>query len=112
MCVKGKIGDISVMVNRDEVGGHKICRLDEKWNVLPYTKESYKSSSIPEKPKCFSEMVEIAKILSSDFECVRVDLYEYKDKVYFGELTFSPAGGILFSYNQFGLDEIGKLFNR
>ena len=55
-------------------------------------------------------MIEIAKILSTDFEIVRVDLYEYKDKVYFSELTFSPWGGHMYSYNQEGLNRLGALY--
>ena len=57
-------------------------------------------------------MVEIAKILSEDFDFVRVDLYEYKDQVYFSELTFSPFGGIMYGYNDFGIREIGKLISQ
>ena len=55
-------------------------------------------------------MVEIARTLSEDFEFVRVDLYEYKDQVYFSELTFSPFGGIMYGYNDFGIKEIGRMF--
>ena len=33
------------------------------------------------------------KKLSKGIPHVRVDLYEINGKVYFGELTFSPAGG-------------------
>ena len=43
------------------------------------------------KPENLDEMIRIAKILSKDFKFVRVDLYELERKVYFGELTFSPA---------------------
>ena len=43
------------------------------------------------KPKCFNKMVEVSKELSKDFTFVRVDLYEINNRVYFGELTFSPA---------------------
>lgn len=41
-------------------------------------------------PPCFNEMKEIARILSKDFPYVRVDLYVEKNRVIFGELTFSP----------------------
>ena len=44
----------------------------------------------PPKHKKMDEMVEIAECLSSQFEFVRVDLYLVDDKIYFGELTFSP----------------------
>lgn len=40
-----------------------------------------------------SEMYEYAKVLSADFPFVRVDFYLSSGKIYFGELTFSPAGG-------------------
>ena len=54
-------------------------------------------------------MIRIAKILSKDFKFVRVDLYELERKVYFGELTFSPAHCV-FPYlsDKFDL-EMGKL---
>ena len=54
-------------------------------------------------------MIEIAKILSADFDFVRVDLYEHNDKVYFGELTFSPWGGIMYSYTDDAIKEYGRL---
>ena len=46
-------------------------------------------------PKHYDEMIEIAKTLSKDFLFVRVDLYEFEGKIYFGELTFTPAGGLM-----------------
>ena len=61
------------------------------------------------KPENLDEMIRIAKILSKDFKFVRVDLYELEKKIYFGELTFSPAHCV-FPYlsNKFDL-EMGKL---
>lgn len=43
------------------------------------------------KPRHLDEMIEIARTLAKKFDFVRVDLYEINDRVYFGELTFSPA---------------------
>lgn len=57
------------------------------------------------------EMVEIASQLCKDFEFVRVDLYEHEDKIYFGELTFSPTGGVMYSYTDESLKIIGDKFN-
>lgn len=48
-------------------------------------------------PMHFEEMVEFAKILSSDFKFVRVDFYEVDNVVYLGELTFIP-GAAFFKY--------------
>ena len=39
-------------------------------------------------------MLKIAKILSAGFPYERVDLYESKGKVYFGELTSTLANGM------------------
>lgn len=64
----------------------------------------------PNKPSCFEEMVCIATKLSAGFPYVRVDLYEVDGKVYFGEMTFTPAGGA----DRFTPDsadyDLGKLF--
>ena len=43
-----------------------------------------------EKPSCYDEMIEVAKILSADFPFVRVDLYVENGHPIFGELTFTP----------------------
>nr|WP_246814564.1 ATP-grasp fold amidoligase family protein [Ferrimonas balearica] len=45
------------------------------------------------KPKNFELMVELAKKLAEDFDFCRVDLYNVDGEIYFGELTFAPAGG-------------------
>jgi hypothetical protein len=61
---------------------------DINWNlVMP------KEHDI-EKPDCFSEMIELCKILSKQFEFVRIDLYLGIDGIYFGEFTFTPNAGI------------------
>lgn len=108
-CVNGVIGDIFVCCER-ETGETKYITLDTNWNVLPYTKKEYMPNYIPEKPNLLDKMVEIVKILSADFSIVRVDLYEYKNKVYFSELTFSPWGGYMYSYNMEGLKKLGDLY--
>lgn len=45
-------------------------------------------------PKNLDEMVRIAEKLSHGFKFLRVDLYNVKGKIYFGELTFYPAAGM------------------
>lgn len=48
---------------------------------------------IIKKPKHLNLMLKYAKLLSEEFVFVRVDLYEYKNKIYLGELTFTPFNG-------------------
>ena len=38
-------------------------------------------------------MIEVAEILSADFDYIRIDLYEVGGRIYFGEATFMPGAG-------------------
>ena len=56
----------------------------------------WKKTDYPlEKPQNWDKMVEIAKELGRGFPFVRVDLYNINGKIYFSELTFTPAKGTL-----------------
>ncbi|MCQ3034768.1 MAG: glycosyl transferase [Bacilli bacterium] len=46
-------------------------------------------------PENWNEMVKMAETLSKEFPFVRVDLYNINGKIYFGEMTFTPAKGTL-----------------
>ena len=48
-----------------------------------------------QKPENFSKMVEISENLARQFPFVRVDLYNINGKIYFSEMTFTPAKGTL-----------------
>lgn len=107
-CIKGRVADVFVVCEREN--GAKYCTLDTEWNPLPYTLPKYLPKRIPEKPAHLAEMVAIAEKLSEDFEFVRVDLYDFDGRVYFGELTFSPWGGMMNSYSTEALEILGKKF--
>ena len=47
------------------------------------------------KPSNWDEMVKLAETLGKKFPFVRVDLYNINGKIYFGEMTFTPAKGTL-----------------
>ncbi len=67
---------------------------DMEWNLMPFGKElPHNPDIVVERPALFDEMKEIAERLAQPFKYVRVDLYQVFDKIYFGELTFFPAGG-------------------
>lgn len=44
-------------------------------------------------PYNLKKMVELAEKLANDIPFIRVDFYETNKKIFFGELTFYPAGG-------------------
>ena len=86
---------IFTLVCSDRHTNVKLDYFDLNWNTLQYTDESYKSNNIFEKPSSFNNMIEIAKKLAAPFPFVRVDFYEVNGKAVFGEMTFTPAGGML-----------------
>lgn len=70
--------------------------LDTNWNPLPFHNPNYEEFTHPIlKPKNFDEMLSVAKELSHGFPFLRVDLYNIKGSVYFGEFTLYPCGGNL-----------------
>lgn len=111
MCVKGKIADCLVVSNRKGESYSLSC-YDNDWQMKKNFLIPDQKHDIPiEKPKNWEEMKQIAKVISKDFEFVRVDLYEYKDRVYIGELTFSPQGGYISYYTDSAIKEMGKLYD-
>lgn len=109
-CINGKFCDCFIATDRKT--DVKYITLDKNWNPLPTTKKEYLPSYIPERPKHLNEMIRYAEILSEDFDVVRVDFYEFNGKVYFGELTFTPWGSLMYSYTDEALLNFGKLINK
>ncbi|HSA86356.1 MAG TPA: ATP-grasp fold amidoligase family protein, partial [Nitrospira sp.] len=68
---------------------------DTAWNLLELVVSNCTARPLVPKPVNLDEMLALATKLSSGFGFVRVDLYNVKGRVYFGELTFTPAAGIL-----------------
>ena len=74
---------------------------DMNWNFINFycLSEPHPTYIYP-KPKLFDIMKLYAKKLSDDFKFVRVDLYEIKNEIRLGELTFTPMGGFFFCKNK------------
>lgn len=89
-CSKNKVHMIEV--HTDRFTNHKENYYDPNWNELDVICKAPKSSFI-KKPSELDKMKELAKKLSKNLPYVRVDLYCVKNKIYFGELTFTPANG-------------------
>jgi hypothetical protein len=62
------------------------------------------AAQLPGRPEHLNRMLSIASALARDTDFLRVDLYEVRGDVYFGELTHSPAAGN-FGFADRGLDE-------
>lgn len=92
--------------------GETIDFYDEKWEHVSISRPPYPNASdLQPKPSKYEEMLSIASELSKGFAFVRVDLYEYKDKVFFGEMTFTPANGMMIFKPDEWDYKLGSLWN-
>lgn len=93
-CFNGKVEFIQVISERNN--GKMLQNFyDSEWNELDISFGELNGYKNIDKPTKLSEMVEVAEKLSNEFQFVRVDLYYVDEKILFGELTFTPRGGIL-----------------
>ena len=98
-CFNGKVEYLNVCKERFSESGLKMGFYDRNFNFIDINRDRYcmadnYGQKLPVKqPKEFSKMLHIAEQLSKDFPHVRVDLYNIRGKVYFGELTFYDGSG-------------------
>lgn len=104
-CFNGEPEVIDVLFDRknETVGAHikdgNIYRREKVYDLNWNLRMDVLAAGIPvdppreiPKPKLLNEMIKICRILSKPFPQVRVDLYEVNNRIYFGELTFTPGG--------------------
>lgn len=94
-CFDGYVDCVMVCLDR-HLGDTKFYFFDKDWNFLRLNK---RGQAAPEgftlpKPEGIDEMFRIASELSKGHPFLRVDLYNVDGKIYFGELTFFPDGGV------------------
>lgn len=89
--------------------GVKLNAYSTDWKKLNYMRgpeASMKDYPCPPQTE-MQEMIKIAQMIAQKFEHVRVDLYDIKGKIYIGELTFTPEGGIMDYFNNEGVEAAG-----
>lgn len=82
-----------IWVDSDRYIKHKRNVFDLDWNKLDVIIGNYEQVEYIPKPSTLEEMKNLTKILCQGFEQVRVDFYTIRDKVYFGEMTFTSTSG-------------------
>lgn len=94
-CMNGKCKYVMICEGRGTGNKLRFYYFNKNWDLMPFTKDYYDDPDIKiSKPKMIKRAFEIAESLSKDFPFVRVDLYIINGKIYFGELTFTPAAGL------------------
>lgn len=94
MCFNGRVKCSFVCLDRDKSEGLKVDFYDLQWKKMPFQRHYPNSNRDIEKPKNYNLMIKLAEKLAEGIPFVRVDFYEIDGKVYFGELTFFPGGGM------------------
>lgn len=108
MCCDGDVRCILICSERDT--GTRLAVYDTQWRRLEYIRAFERSSHEFEKPVNFETMMDIANLIAKKFPHVRVDLYSLPDgKIYIGELTFTPQGGIMNYFTNSAVSALGHL---
>ena len=69
---------------------------NKDWELQPFSYGYPKDPVLAPRPEKLDEMLELSRVLSKDFQHVRVDWYNLPDgRVLFGEMTFSTWSGLM-----------------
>ncbi|PWK60559.1 ATP-grasp fold amidoligase family protein [Roseicyclus mahoneyensis] len=81
------------------------------WEKLNLTyRKIYEAPLLP-LPSRLGQMIEVAEALSHGIDFIRVDLYQARERVLFGEMTLTPrAGDIQFTPSEWNM-KLGQLWN-
>lgn len=110
-CFRGRIEYCHVDIKESIRGRKETAIYDVKdWAFQKQSIKCIQRDEIKEipRPPRLNDMLEIASTLANDFFQCRVDLYEAKGKIYFGELTFTSCCGRNSDYSDDFLIELGS----
>ena len=87
-------GEPIILVCKDRLAGQlpKKAYYDAEWCRLPLREGDSELFDCP-RPACLDEMLDKSRRLAEGFPFVRVDWYVVDGRLYFGEMTFTPASG-------------------
>ena len=111
-CFNGKVEYVYGIADRTLGKRAGLGIYDKDFKLLPYKRvDENKLNRIIEKPLNYEKMIEYSEKLSEDFPHARIDLYNQKGKIYFGEITFFDGSGYMcFNPDEFDY-ELGEKFN-
>lgn len=109
MCFNGRF--CYLWVDKNRYSDHHRGFWDKDLTFLPNVLSDHDTFAVPPAlPDNIGEMVSIAEKLSEDFPYTRIDLYNIKGRIIFGEITFYPwSGYVKFTPDNFDF-ELGKWF--
>ncbi|MBR6387824.1 MAG: hypothetical protein IKS14_06180 [Thermoguttaceae bacterium] len=93
-CFNGKARCVMFCSRRFSKEGLRVTFYDPDWNMLPFERHYPREERPAPKPETLGEMTALAETLAEGIPFVRVDFYDVDGRIYFGELTFYPGGGL------------------
>ena len=109
MCVNGEPKCVLVCAERKNLRElPSLYAFTTDWQPLDWIGKNLGREKLMPPPH-WEKMVQIAKVLSKDFEFVRVDLYYSLNGILFGELTFTPASGLMGYFTEEALANMNPL---
>jgi hypothetical protein len=83
----------AIQVDSNRFSGHRRDFYTREWQPMDFELEKPRLGAPIEPPQHLDRMIEAAEAIGSEFDFVRVDLYDLPDHPRFGELTFYPGSG-------------------
>ena len=110
MCLHGKVHCILGVSGREK-GHGSYLPYSPDWEPLPeYYRGDASSLEILPRPSNLDEMIITAEKLAEGIDLVRIDLYSNGSRIWFGEITLTPAGCIFHRWTQKALDIMGQVY--
>lgn len=95
-CFNGKVKLIYIAIDSEsDTNKEREIFFDEKGNELDLINSDYEKYSEARLPNNYKELISISEDLARPFPFVRVDWYIKDSNIVFGELTFTPSGGMM-----------------
>lgn len=93
-CFDGQV--VYYKIDFDRFSMHGANYYDRAGNLMPFYESICPNNPnrVFLKQNVISKMIELAECLSNGFSFVRIDLYYYENKIFFGEFTFIPMAGL------------------
>lgn len=107
-CFNGKVHYIQYLTDRNI--GLRMAFFNPNWEKQDFVYSYPIINETIERPNCLDKMIQLAEILSKDFNHVRVDFYiTPENEIKFGEMTFTSCSGVC-DWNNPKIDiELGDL---
>ncbi|WP_106475505.1 ATP-grasp fold amidoligase family protein [Phytohalomonas tamaricis] len=91
---EGNQPKVFIEVTHDRFSNFKVDYYDTEWNLVDVVEDRFTTGVKIQKPHNLDEAITQALKLSAEYSFARIDFYMMEERIYFGEITFTPTGGL------------------